>query len=82
MGSLMCAAAAKGELPLRPMASKPGGSASTRSPWLIHTFTRSPTLNSEKGPRAASTSTSAWPYSRWALRSSLPPSSLESNCRP
>lgn len=59
-----------------------GGSASTRSPWLIQTWTLSPGVNSAKGPRRASTSTSALPNSRWALRSILPPSSLAVSWRP
>ena len=81
-GCVAWAAAAKGELPLRPMASKPGGSASTRSPWLIHTCTWSPGRNSAKGPRAERTSTAALPNSRWALRSMRPPSSLARSWSP
>ena len=41
-GAASSAMAAKGAPSLTPTTRKPGGSASTRSPWLIHTCSRAP----------------------------------------
>jgi hypothetical protein len=42
--------AANGELPLLAVASKPGGSDSTRSPWLIQTFSSGGPLSVSLSP--------------------------------
>ena len=76
------ATAQNGELSLRPMTRNPRGGADTLSPWLIHTSRCSPGRISPKGPTGSITSTRACPYSRWAVRSMAPPSSLAISWRP
>ncbi len=60
--------------------SKPGGSDSTRSPWLIHTS--SSAGSPWKSGEAAFTATLAGPYSRWCGCSTRPPSSCAMSCSP
>ena len=72
--------AAKGALAVEATGSKPGGSASTRSPWLIQTSSRAGSpWKSAQSPLASMV---AGPYSRCAARSTLPPSSWAMSCRP
>jgi hypothetical protein len=56
------AIAASGEFDDEPIAAKPAGSRSTRSPWLIQTFKRAPSFASNGSLPVRSTS--AYPYSR------------------
>ena len=66
-----------------PTTLKPGGSCVTRSPWLIHTVSRSPFFHTPSN-RADSpvTSNSARPNSRWWPPSTLPPSWATMVCSP
>ena len=75
-----CVMAAIGALALAAAISKPGGSAVTLSPWLIHTSRVLPKpLNSAPSPRTCS---SAWPNSLCAERSTAPPSCMAMACIP
>jgi hypothetical protein len=67
--------AAKGDDGEVAMVSKPGGMASTRSPWLIQTSSRLGSPSKSSLPGFASMV--AGPYSRCAEASTRPPSSCE-----
>ena len=74
------AIAAIGALALLAASSKPGGSAVTRSPWLIHTSRLGPSP-----PNKASRSrncTLAWPNSLWLEPATAPPSWAAIACIP
>ena len=75
--------AAKGAPSDVAMALKPGGIAVTRSPWLIHTWWRSPFSHTPSNSALGSfTSTKALPNSRWSEASTLPPSWAHMVCSP
>ena len=79
-GSLSCATAARGALSVAAMARKPSGSRVRWSPWLIQTRVCSP-MPAKSGVSACATSI-AWPNSRRALASTLPPSAVAMACSP
>ncbi len=66
-----------------PTTSKPSGSAVTRSPWLIHTWWRSPGCQTPSSQgRGLRISTKARPNSRLCSPSTLPPSWCAIACSP
>ena len=77
------AMAAKGAPSLTATVRNPGGSATTRSPWLIHTCSRAPFgHNPSNSAQPATTSMKARPNSRWSDGSTLPPSWAHIVCSP
>ncbi len=79
-GRVRWATAAKGELAEVAITSKPGGSRSTRSPWLIQTWRSLP--QPARSGCSCSTCRSARPYSRSSAFSTSPPSWWAISCWP
>ena len=76
------ATAAAGQFALSPTTSKPAGSASTRSPWLIQTGISSPAAKPWNRSPALFTRTVARPYSRRSAGTTLPPNDSAVSCTP
>ena len=72
-----------GRASLAATARKPGGKASTLSPWLIHTCSRAPLGHRPSNSRHSSMmSIKARPNSWWSLRVTRPPSWAHIVCMP